>query len=156
MQPQKVLLRFQAVHYDKKKFFLINWPFSLTTNKIHVPHMQRPSILHQQSLMAKSLTPVCTSKDLSNFANLSTVGKDNLFLSSPKTWWQGLSHVGDSHFFHKLDKVGWSLRLMFPYAMAINFALTSVNNEVPRLHMHLKMLMKTQEINHILRKELVF
>ena len=35
--------------------------------------------------LAKSLTPVCTSKGLSSSANLSTGSEENLVLSSPKT-----------------------------------------------------------------------
>ena len=69
------------------------------------------------------------AKGLSNTVNLSTDGKDNLLLSSPKTWWQSSSHSWDSHFFHKSDKVGQPSSLIILYAMAIHLVSTSANGK---------------------------
>jgi hypothetical protein len=118
--------------------------------------MQWASILDQHPPMVKLLAPVCTSKGLSNFANLSTGGEENLVLSSLKTWWQGSSHFWDSHFLHKLDKVGQPSSFMLLYAMAIHFASTSANAKVTRPRMHLKRFVKVRELKHGRRRELVF
>jgi hypothetical protein len=98
-------------------------------------------------LLAKSFIPVCTSKGLSNSANLSTGGEENLLLSSSKTWWQGSSHSWDSHFLHKLDKVGQPSSFMLLYAMAIHFASTSANAKVTRPRMHLKRFVKVRNLS---------
>jgi hypothetical protein len=84
-QPQLVLPHLQAMYYDEDSF-LMSWLFSLTTIKLHALINNAHSTCINTPPMQKSLTPVCTSKGLSSFANLSTGGEDNLFLTSPKAW----------------------------------------------------------------------
>jgi len=87
VQPQLVLSRLQTMYYGEE-LFLMSWPSSLTTIELHALICNgHPPCIHTPP-MPKSLTPICTSKGLSSFANLSTGGEDNLFLSSPKAWWQ--------------------------------------------------------------------
>ena len=97
VQPQLVLPRLQAMYYGEE-LFLMSWPSSLTTIELHALICNGHPPCINTPPMPKSLTPVCTSKGLSSFANLSTGGEDYLFLSSPKAWWQSLSHSWDSHF----------------------------------------------------------
>ena len=137
-----------------KKFFVMSWLSSLTTIELHAPiYNGHPSYINNWPL-AKSLTPVCTSKGLSNSKNLSTAGEENLLSSSPKTWWQCSSHFWDSQFFHKSDKVGQSSSFMIPYAMAMHLASTFANGKVIRPRMHLKRFVKLREPDHGRQREL--
>ena len=131
----------------------MSWPSFLTIIEVHAPICTgHPSYINNPP-MAKSLTPVCTSKGLSNSANLSMGCKDNLLLNSPKTWWQGSSHSWDSHILHKLNKVRQASSFMLSYAMVIHLGSTSANGKILRLHVHFKMLAKTRVLDHILQKE---
>jgi len=85
VQPQLVLPHLQAMYYGEE-LFLMNWPSPLTTIELHALICNGHPPCINTPPMPKSLTPVCTSKGLSSFANLSTGGEDNLFLSSPKAW----------------------------------------------------------------------
>jgi hypothetical protein len=85
VQPQLVLPHLQAMYYGEE-LFLMNWPSPLTTIELHALICNGHPPCINTPPMPKSLTPVCTSKGLTSFANLSTGGEDNLFLSSPKAW----------------------------------------------------------------------
>lgn len=65
--------------------------------------MGQPSCIYNLPL-AKSFPYVCNSKDLSNFGNLSTNDKYNLFLSFAKAWWRGSSHFWNIIFLDKPDE----------------------------------------------------
>src|ERR1700738_2293664 len=118
--------------------------------------MQWASILDQHPPMVKSFVPTCTSKGLSNSANLTTGGEETLLLSSSKTWWQGSSHSWDNHFLHKPDKVRQPLSLLLSYAMVTHLGSTSANGKVTRPRMHLKRFVKVRELKHGRRRELAF
>jgi hypothetical protein len=77
VQPQLVLSHLQAMYYSEDSF-LINWLSSLTTIELHaLINNGHPTCINTPP-MPKSLTPLCTSKGLSSFANLNTGGEDNL------------------------------------------------------------------------------
>ena len=125
----------------------MSWLSSLTTIELHAPICNgHPSYINNPPL-AKSITPVCTSKGLSNATNLSTGGEENFVLSSPKTWWKGSSHSWDSHFFHKSDKVGQPSSFMLSYAIAIHLTSTSANGKISRPRMHLKGLSNSMNLS---------
>ena len=121
----------------------MTWLSPLTTIDFHVPICNgHPSYISNMSIK-KSLTPVRTSKGLSNSTNLSTGGEDNMVLSYPNTWWQGSSDFWDIHFLYNLDKVRQPLSLMLSYAIVIHLGSASP-----------KMLVKTQELDHMWQRKL--
>ena len=110
----------------------MSWLSSLTTIEPHASICNGHLSYINNPPLAKSFAPVCTSKGLSNSANLSTGGEENLVLSSPKTWRQASSYFWDSYFWHKSDKVRQPSNFMLPCTMAIHFASTCVNDKVTR------------------------
>jgi hypothetical protein len=85
VQPQLVLPHLQAMYYGEVSF-LMNWLSHLTTIELHALINNGHPMCINNPPIAKSLTPVYISKDLSNSANLNTGGKNILLLSSPKAW----------------------------------------------------------------------
>lgn len=96
----------EAKHKQRMHMTMTNLPSPLTTIALQDPICNGHLSCIINPPMTKLLAPVCTSKGLPKFANLSTGGKKNALLSSSRVWWQGSFHSRDSHFFlNKLDKV---------------------------------------------------